>query len=311
MKKEEFLNLPLDSIRRLIHDNGGITAVFPINGTRRWYQLEYPPDESVPDPIMDYIFTAGKVHVDLCQLFFRLGVDTLVTPIFDEVMLGRNSEYARLAAEGLLYIAEGKEFNQLFDEFDVRVSFYGHYQECFRGTRLEPLEAKFATLTERTRNHNSYRLFFGVCASDEAAVIISETLKFYGKYGTKPNREELIRHFYGEPLKEADIFIGFGKFSIFGIPLLTTSNEDYYFTVSPSMYMTEQQLREIIYDRLFGRPGDNNSYANLSPEDQDLMRQFYRANIGNTLGVGGKQKRGTYWYPLPKVILPEGFDDGF
>ena len=307
MKREEFLNLPVEEIRELIQEKGGMVSVCPINGTRRWYQLEYPPDDSIADPIWDYIEVSARAHIDLCKLFFNLGLETLVTPIFDSVMLGRNAEYARLAADGLMHMVEGEEFNRFYDEYDVRVRFYGHYEDCFRGTLLEPLGDKFAELTERTRHHNSYRLFFGICSAEEASIIITETVKFYEAFGRQPTQEELIARFYGEAVKPADIFIGFGKFSIFSIPLLSAGDEDYYFTVSPSLYLTEEQLRDIVYDRLFGRRGDNVSYGTMSPEDQRLMRRFYHMNIGNTLGVGDKQVHGHYWYPLPQVVFPEEF----
>jgi hypothetical protein len=40
-----------------------------------------------------------------------------------------------------------------------------------------------------------------------------------------------------------------------------------------------------------------------------LMREFYQANVGKTLGVGGLQARGGYWYPLPQVELPPNFTE--
>ena len=116
-----------------------------------------------------------------------------------------------------------------------------------------------------------------------------------------PDKRTLVELYYGEYVEPVDLFIGFSKFRAFDMPLLTTGTEDLYFTVSPSPYLTERQLRDILYDHLFTRPGDLD-YSAMDGDDWARMNGFYRANLGNTLGVG--IKRGEVWYPLPQVELP-------
>jgi hypothetical protein len=82
------------------------------------------------------------------------------------------------------------------------------------------------------------------------------------------------------------------------MPLLALGEEDLYFTVTPSFYLSERQLRDILYDHLYTRrveEGDN--WA--------VMKEFYRVNMNKTLGVGA-QREG-FWYPLPQVNLPLDF----
>jgi hypothetical protein len=82
------------------------------------------------------------------------------------------------------------------------------------------------------------------------------------------------------------------------MPLVATGMEDLYFTVSPTLYMTQDQLRAILYDHIYSRRNEID-YSEMSPESWQHMRHFYRKNHGNTLGVGTKVNG--IWYPLPQV----------
>ena len=134
-------------------------------------------------------------------------------------------------------------------------------------------------------------------------------IAYFNAHGRSPTKDELVTQYYGEYVPPVDIFIGFDKFIVFDMPMLTTGDEDLYFTVAPSLYLTEQQLREILYDHLFDRKVEETDYSELTPEDWQLMGEFYRANQGKTLGVGACQTRGNYWYPLPQVEIPAEFNE--
>ncbi len=123
-----------------------------------------------------------------------------------------------------------------------------------------------------------------------------------------PNKKTLVELYYGEAVPPVSFFIGFDKFSAFDMPLVAVGEEDLYFTVSPSPYLTARQLREILYDHMFTRHSDA-EYSTLEPNEWMLMREFYQANVGKTLGVGSLQARGGYWYPLPQVELPPNFTE--
>ncbi len=110
--------------------------------------------------------------------------------------------------------------------------------------------------------------------------------------------------YYGEYVGPVDLFIGFDMLSAFDMPLVATGTEDLYFTVSPSLYLTQRQLRDILYDHLYARRGEPD-YSDMSAREWDLMGDFYQANMERTLGVG--MERGGVWYPLPQARLPPGF----
>ena len=108
--------------------------------------------------------------------------------------------------------------------------------------------------------------------------------------------------YYGEYVEPVDLFVGFDKFCLFDMPLVTTGNEDLYFTISPSPYLSKRQLRDILYDHLYSRRDGEPDYAAMEPDDWSWMKSFYTANLDRTLGVG--IKHGRTWYPLPQVELP-------
>jgi hypothetical protein len=70
------------------------------------------------------------------------------------------------------------------------------------------------------------------------------------------------------------------------MPLLSTGAEDLYFSVSPSPYMTDRQLRTILYDHLYLRCVPEPDYTKLSADQLDWLREYYRRNQDTVLGAG-------------------------
>jgi adenosine tuberculosinyltransferase len=299
MEKERFLSLSTPEIARYLRRLPPKVCAFPINGTRRWFMLEQPEG--------DYLDVMCKTHVDLYRMFFDHGINILLTPAFGPDLIERGDEYAQIAAAGLARLASHPNFLNFYDEYDVRVRFYGDYLKFFAGTEFEHLGELFEKAMEATQDHQHYRLYYGVCAQDAVQTTAELSIHHYLKNGRVPDKNKVIEMYYGEYVPPLDIFIGFDKFCAFDTPLITSGNEDLYFTVSPSLYFTETQLREILYDHLYTRRAEETDYSAMTPEDWDVMRRFYDTNQGKTLGVGAKQMHGEFWYPLPQVALPDEF----
>ncbi|HQE92338.1 MAG TPA: diterpene synthase [Anaerolineae bacterium] len=303
MQLETFLNLPTAEVARLVREAGPQVGVFPINGTRRWLRLEHP-QAVAEDFVTAYLNIAGRRHVELYQLFFDHGVDTLLTPVFGPDILTRGEGYSDLIRDGLSWFARGQDFLDFYDAYDVRVRVYGDYRRYLEPTPYAGVIDDCATLERRTAAHSRYRLFFGVCAHDAAETIAAIGVRFHQQYGRLPTKREMIATYYGEYVAPVDFFIGFDKFAAFDMPLVATGNEDLYFTVAPSLYMSARQVRTILYDHIYMRPHDENSYAEMTEADWAAMREFYEANMENTLGIGTRHPRGV-WYPLPQVQLTD------
>ncbi len=301
MDKETFQSLPLSEVARLVRSAGSKVCVFPINGTRRWFLMEYPLSRQ-RDMASVYCDVAAKRHIELYRLFFDHGVDTLLTPIFGPDLLERGEAYAEMATEGLALLATNDDFVEFYNAYQVCVRFYGDYREFFGPTPYAYLVDLFEEATARTLSHDRHQLFFGVCAQSPWETIARLAVQYHTEHGCVPDRRALVEMYYGEYVAPVDLFIGFDKFCVFDMPLVATGNEDLYFTVSPSPYLSERQLREILYDHLYSRRGGEPDYSGMQLDDWKRMKVFYRANIDRTLGVG--MKVGQIWYPLPQVVIP-------
>lgn len=308
MDIEKFGNLPTSKVARLVREAGSKVCVFPINGTRRWFMLECASQQgdSSAEAYLDVMINR---HIELYQLIFDYGLDTLLTPAFGPDLMERGEGYVQLAVEGLAQLTRHLDLMAFYRSYDVRVRFYGDYRKFFDPTPYAYLSDLFDELTVATQAHKRHRLFFGLFANDATETIAKLSVRYYLDHGRVPDRRTLVELYYGEYVAPVDLFIGFDKPSVFDMPLLATGSEDLYFTISPSPYMSERQLREILYDHLYARREAEPDHAAMRPDDWALMRDFYRMNRDKTFGIGAKQQQGGFWYPLPQVELPVGFSE--
>jgi tuberculosinol/isotuberculosinol synthase len=301
MDPDVFQSLSECEIAKLLRSAGSKVCVFPINGTRRWFMLEH----SVPagaDWAKVYCDVAAERHIDLYRMLFDHGFDTLLAPIFGPDLLERGDDYATMAIEGLVWLATDPRFLAFYRDFAVRVRFYGDHRRFLAPRGYGYVSDVFDEAEAETASHGRYRLFFGVCAHDATETIAQLAVQYHSDHGRIPDKKALVEMYYGEQVEPVSLFIGFDKPCVFDMPLVTTGNEDLYFTVSPSPYLSRRQLRAILYDHLYSRRGGEADYASLDTEEWRTMGEFYRANLDNTLGVGTRV--GNIWYPLPQVALP-------
>jgi len=297
-----FLNLPTAEVARLVREAGPKVCVFPINGTRRWFMLEYP-EQTATNFMEAYLQTAGRRHVELYKLFFDHGIGTLLTPILGPDILERGDEYSQLVGPGLLWFAQNQDFGDFYDTYDVRVRVYGDTRRYLQHTPYAHTLEVFDELARRTASHHRCRLFFGVCAHDPVETIAEIAIRFYQERGCLPDKRQIVEAYYGEYVGPVDLFIGFDRPAVFDMPLIATGSEDLYFTVSPSPYVDAYTLRAILYDHLYSRQVSE-AYAELALEGWQTLAEFYKLNRRHVLGLGRKHASGSFWYPLPQVHLP-------
>ena len=296
---EEFLNLSTEEVAKLVRASGSKVVVFPINGTRRWFMLEYG-DQEFEDPIAAYMDIAMGRHIELYKLLFDHGVDTLLTPVIGpEILSTRDGYMQKIGAEGLARIATHPSFLSFYEEYGVRVRFYGEYRKHLANTPYEHLSDLFDGITDTTAKNDRFRLFFGAFADNlNATSAVAElSVQYYQEHGTIPSREKIVELYYGEYIDKANIFIGFDRFAVFDYPLINWGEEDLYFMVAPSSYLDTAQLRNILYDHLYTRRVPEVEYMSGSEDELRNTRNYYLENRELTLGVG-HLLNGTW---MPKV----------
>jgi adenosine tuberculosinyltransferase len=283
---EYFLALPSEDVAALVRASGQKVCVFPVNGTRRWFLLEH--GEKIKDDFFEaYMHVSIKNHIDLCAMLFDHGIDIILAPVFGRELMHRGDEYTQhVGIEGLVRTATDPNYRQFFERYDVRVRFYGDYRDVLTGTPYEYALSSMYEVTEATKCNTKFRLYFGVFADEFTETISRLSVEHYLAQGSIPDKQTLIRKYYGEELPPVSLFIGFDKFSVFDMPLLATGEEDLYFSLSPSPYMTQNQLRAILYDHLYIRPTPEPDYTKLSEEALSWLRDYYRKNQDFAFGVG-------------------------
>jgi adenosine tuberculosinyltransferase len=283
---EHFLRLPTEEVAALVKASGQKVCVFPVNGTRRWFMLEHA--EKIRDDFFEaYMDISIKNHVELCAMLFDHGIDTLLAPVFGRELMRRGDEYIqRVGIDGLVRTATDKNYRDFFERYNVKVRFYGDYRDVLTATPFEYALKSMYEVTEATKHNTGFRLFFGVFADEVTETVSRLSVEHYLAEGAIPDKQTLIRKYYGEDVSSVSIFLGFDKFSVFDMPLLATGEEDLYFSLSPSPYLTQHQLRAILYDHMYVRRSPEPDYTELTADELNWLRDYYRRNKDYAFGVG-------------------------
>jgi adenosine tuberculosinyltransferase len=283
---EHFLQLQVQEVAALVRASGQKVCVFPVNGTRRWFLLEHA-SEIKDDFFEAYMNASIQNHVELCTMLFEHGIDIILAPVFGRELMRRGDEYTRrVGIDGLVLTATDPNYRQFFEQYDVRVRFYGDYRDVLTGTPYEYALSSVYEVVEATKHNKSFRLFFGVFADEFTETVSRLSVEHYLAHGSIPDKQTLVQKYYGEDLPPVSMFIGFDKFSVFDMPLLSTGEEDLYFSLSPSPYMTQHQLRAILYDHLYVRPAPEPDYTTLTENERNWLREYYRKHQDHAFGVG-------------------------
>jgi tuberculosinol/isotuberculosinol synthase len=290
---EKFLSLPMDELAKIVRGDRPKTCVFPFNGTRRWFLLEYGREYD-EQTAQKYVDLTAQAYAAVYKLVFDHGLDKIVAPVFGGEIFNRGEEYMREIGSHMTLFATHPAFLELYETYGVRVHFYGDYRRQLSNTPYSYIYESFDEITRKTAHHKERALFYGVCGEDATATIANLAIKYYQEIGKSPSRGELIEQYYGEYIEKADIFIGFEKFNVFDYPMLSWGEESLYYTVTPSLYMNQRQLRRILYDYVYLRPVQDPDYFTMPEADFELMREHYKINNETTFGVG--EMKGGIWY---------------
>jgi len=283
---ERFLELPVEEVAALVKATGEKVVVFPVNGTRRWFMLEHG-DKIENDFFSAYMDASITNHVHLCSMLFDHGIRTLLSPVFGRELMHRGDEYTqRVGMDGLVRTATDKNYRDFFEKYNVNVRFYGDFHDVLTGTKYEDVLNSLYEVMKVTKNNTRFNLFFGVFADEVTETIARISVEHYLAHNAVPDKSALIRKYYGKDLPPVSIFIGFDKFSVFDMPLLATGEEDLYFSVSPSPYMTERQSRAILYDHIYTRRTPEPDYTKIKSEGLEWLREYYRTNKDHAFGIG-------------------------
>jgi len=291
---DEFLSWSDAQVAAQLAQRGSQTGVVFLDGSRRWFMLENDR-RLTPGWAEQYIGQSLRRHIETFERCFRHGLTTVVTPTVYQQLLLRDSHYDQvIQSVGLLLTHP--DFLSFYEEQQVQVHFFGDYRQTLPGTRLEKLLPLIDSVTRQTSQHSRFRLFYGFFsrpAGESAQEIARLSVEHFQRTGEIPNQKQLIQLFYGAAIDPAAVAISFDPTPL-EYPLLG-GREHLYFSVRPTMYLDDAQLRRILYDHLYLRGHKEADYSQVDDRDFESLRQFYAANVGRALGCGSLL--GDIWIP--------------
>jgi hypothetical protein len=270
---------------------------WPFNGTRRWY-LTYRRRH--PAVAGNYLTILGRRQAELHRLVFAHGVSVLLVPLFGTELRNRGPAYVEYGLGGLTRLVEDEIYREMFAA-GLRIRFYGDYEEVLDTPTLRPVLEACRDLMSSTASGDGPLLMIGLFADEPYPTIARLSIELAEKHARPPDRRELIEAYYGIDLPDLSLFLGFLQPQFFDVPLISTGEEDLYFTLNPSPDLTERQLREILYDHLVTRRTQEVNYGALSEEAQAALVEYNERHSGVTLGIGRIDPLTEIWTPL----LPE------
>ncbi len=284
----DFLQLSTLQVADLVR---GLTLGFPIDGTRRWFLLHYPQVWDVEE----YKRLTTQQYVSEFKLLFDHGVETILIPVFGGELISRGEGYVREMMEGMTWFAQQPVFIEFYQEYNVRVRFYGDWQRQIRGLPGEDKLIEAIHHCAATKHTGSRRIFYGLWADDLLVSLVddlarsrSEPLEF--------TRDMIVARYYGEHVKQTDIYIGFGRPTVFDVPMLVTSQTDLYYTVVPSLDLDARLFRMILWDHFVGR-WTQQEWDGMSERDFKALHAFYQVHHDTVLGLGEVDSVTGIWQP--------------
>ena len=219
------------------------------------------------------------------KVFLELETLEGLAPSFGAETLKRGEAYTRYAPGGLAQLPDDEIYRAMIDS-GARIRFYVDYEEALTVAGLRSALETCAILTDATASGEGPLLLIGLFADDPYPTIARLSVEFAEREGRPPGRAELIEAYYGLPVPDLSLYVGFAQPEMFDVPLLTTGLEHLYATLNPSLDLTERQLREILYDHLVTRQAAPVDYDALTREAQLELAVYAERCKGNTLGIG-------------------------
>jgi tuberculosinol/isotuberculosinol synthase len=287
LKLDEFLELPTPRVAEMIR---GLTLGFPIDGTRRWFLLNHPDVWDVEE----YKQLTTKQYTQVFAMLFDHGVETILVPAFGGELLSRGEEYVREMMDGMTRLAQSPTFADFYRDYNVRVRFYGDWRRQVKGLpHAESLTGALDTCAA-TQHTGSRRIFYGLWADDILVSLVDDLARSRDE-PIEFTREAIVKRYYGEYVNPTDIYIGFGRPTVFDVPMLVTSLTDLYYTVAPSLDLDARLFRMIVWDHFVGR-WTQQEWDGVTETDFVALKAYYKAQHESVLGLGEVDLATGIWY---------------
>jgi phosphoglycolate phosphatase-like HAD superfamily hydrolase len=301
---EDFLDLSDAEVSAFVTSSTeGRVGVLVPDGNRKAGLVLWGLDPSKKDFDKDLFNGIHSKFMTVVKSFYESGVRTLFIPLLMHTNFDRGKAYMEAAmSDGLNHLFIGEDWLSFYEEFGIRVRFYGDLGYV-KDRGYDKLITWMEALEERTGANNKATLFFGVACnrSKEEVRLVQLGMEHHARTGTQPTKEDLISAYYGTDVPEVGFFVRPTEVRDSDVQpiLVSASRTQMYFPVCPMILLTKTAVRTILFDLIFNRVASGGkkmySASDLSTTKLIKVREYYLANMEKILGVG--QREGPFWLP--------------
>ncbi len=294
---EEWLNFPQSQIRSVLSEKK-LSVLFSIDGTQRYYLIKNPSAKGQITDFRAYAAFSTQAYAAIFELFFSLGIDTILCPILIENNFWRGEKYIAKSLEMFQTFFLHDPMIELYRSLNLKVRLYGDYAfapaaKPFQ-SQIELLEKGLQELTPS----GEQTLLLGIYGGSLTEEIITRSAQLNNTLKRIPTEQEVRHSAFPDGPERLHLFINSGWLIGAGlIPAVFANNAVDLYTLSTlALDMPESTLRQILYDHLFRRhaaPYDDTKYSN---DNLAELAQYYSAHRHCVVGLG--QLLGPkLWYP--------------
>jgi len=272
-----------------------------LDGTTRHYLLHRPVSSGQVTDFDDYAREEAKALFALLDLLFSHGLATiLILNVWPPDIERRESHIQHIVNASKEVLLSDAALNA-YRQWDAAVHLYGNWdispQFQFVHETLSDLEAQFVVLHAHKPQN---LLLWGYYAGNGLDETIARSVALSKTLGRLPTEAEVRQACFPWGPENLDLVISGGWLRMGNLdipPVLNSGRTDLYSLLHLPLDLTEQQLRRILYDRIFLRyaasPVDDTPY---DTETLKALRSFYAAHNTDVLGLG-ELVAGKFWYP--------------
>jgi len=292
---EDWMSASRQDLARVV-DGAQITVLVPSDGSRRHFLLRQLKQKNNSSEARDYLSAMGAQLVGLFRLLFSCGVKNILCPILQSPNFERGMDYIRTAAQSTSAVLAGEAFTRFYRDWNAEAHLYGgwdvlHGGEAVRET-LQALNQKF----EAFPNPGSQRkILYGFCPGTFVDEMCARVALYATKNKTYPSAEQLRQACFPFGPDKLDLVINTDLMRAgYIVPPVLDKGTHYYHLGYIPYDLSEQNLRQILYDYLFVRHPEPQEGANYSENELARIQEAIAENKNRVVGLGQRVGAGMW-----------------
>lgn len=275
-----------------------LTLLIPSDGSRRHFLLRQLQQKNRSSETIEYLSAQGAQLMGLFRLLFSCGVKNILCPILQSPNFERGADYVRNAAQATASVVTGDAFSRFYRDWKVETHLYGGWDVIPYGDAardiLTNLNSKLGAINSGVGER---KVLYGFCPGSFVDEMCARSALFAAKNGACANSSQIRKACFPHGPDKLDVVINTDLIRTgYLVPPTLDWGAHYYHLAYMSYDLSENNLRQILYDYLFLRnpePEEGQTYGENELRD---IQTYLTRNKDRIIGLG-KRVGGGYWLP--------------